>query len=600
MRSAPLTLRRIFEQERRLVVPLFQRPYVWTQTEQWEPLWTDIETVANSVMVETQEKPAKPHFLGAVVLEEEPTATGQLDTRLIIDGQQRLTTLQLLLEAFRDFCKVAKLDNHAKGITKLTRNDDPMSTDEEDVFKVWPTVKDQSHFRSVMEAESPKALKTAYGIEEKKLSVGHPLADAYLFFHEQIAEWMSAPESNMTLRANALYSALRDKLRLVVIDLEPDDDAQVIFESLNARGTPLLPADLVKNFLFHQLRREGGDIEKIYEQEWKQFDSDDNYWRAEQGRGHARRARIDLFLQNYLAARKAAEVPTAHLFTVFREYVLAGGTTMEHLQAIRRYAAIYRSFESQPANSREALFFSRIWSMEMASVYPFILELFASFREMPEQKIGVLVDLESFLVRRMVCGLSTRGYSRIFVELLKVLPGDAKSVRDRVRAALLQNTAASNRWPDEKEFSAEWRQRRLFEVLTQQRLRLVLEAIERSLWTNKTPVVAFTEGLTIEHLLPQNWTENWPLPADVDPKEATELRNMRLHSIGNLTLLTGPLNSSVSNGAWSAKQAEILKYCAFSLNRTLPKTWDEATIAARSEELFARARNIWPHPGDEV
>jgi len=234
MKSGTLTLKRIFEQERRLVVPLFQRPYVWKQDEQWEPLWTDIETVANAVLAETREKPAKPHFLGAVVLDEVNTPTGHLDTRLIVDGQQRLTTLQLLLEAFRDYCLAVGLESHAKGILKLARNDDPMSTDPEDAFKVWPTLVDQTHFRRIMETTSPAALKLVYGVTDNSESVGHPLADAYLFFHSRISEWMEVAESDQTVRANALYTTLREKLRLVVIDLESDDDAQVSQREGNA------------------------------------------------------------------------------------------------------------------------------------------------------------------------------------------------------------------------------------------------------------------------------------------------------------------------------------------------------------------------------
>jgi hypothetical protein len=576
-------------------VPLFQRPYVWRQEEQWEPLWDDIEAVANAALVETKERPAKPHFLGAVVLDEVSTPTGHLDTRLIVDGQQRLTTLQLLLEAFHDYCAASGLESHAKGIRKLTRNDDPMSTDEEEVFKIWPTLVDQPHFRRVMEATGPADLKTRCGVPERTTRIGHPIVDAYLVFHERIAEWMEAPEHDKTTRANRLYATLREKLRLVVIDLETDDDAQVIFESLNARGTPLLPADLVKNLLFQRLRREGGDIERVYRQEWSHFDGEDNFWRVEQGRGHAKRARIDLFLQNYLSARKTAEVPTGHLYTAFRDFVGREGSALENVQAIHRYSRVYRSFDSFPAKTREHDFFKRVRVMEMASVYPFALDLFVRFQGQQEAILSVLVDIESYLVRRMVCGLNTRGYNRTFVDLLKTLAGDAAGVRERVRTSLLANTAASNRWPDDREFGAAWKERPTFQQLNQPRIRLLLEAVEQSLRTTKTEAIAFEETLTIEHLLPQTWEENWPLPEGASEDEI-EQRNQRLHNIGNLTLLTQALNPSVSNGAWGPKREQILTHSGLNLNRSLPTEWNEDAIRCRAETLLEKAQVIWPHP----
>lgn len=602
MNSGTLNLKRIFETERRLVVPLFQRPYVWKREEQWEPLWDDIEAVANATLAESSGAQARPHFLGAVVLDEVTTATGQLDTRLIVDGQQRLTTLQVLLEAFHDYCESSGLPSHARGIRKLTRNDDPMSTDPEDIYKVWPTLVDQPHFKRIMEAAGPAELRALYQIQQQNASIGHAIPDAYLTFYGFISDWMNLPGADKAARANALYSTLREKLRLVVIDLETDDDAQVIFESLNARGTPLLPADLVKNLLFQRLKREGGKIDQNYVKLWRHFDDDDSYWRTEMGRGHAKRARIDIFLQNYLTARKTDEVPTGHLYAHFRDFVAKDGSALSHLESVNRYSRIYRSFDSLPAKSREAAFFARMQVLEFQSVYPFVLDLFARFEAHREVVAPVLVDIESFLVRRMVCGLNTRGYNRIFVDLLKTLPGDAASLRQRVQTALLAHTAASNRWPDDREFGTAWRERPTYQQLNQPRIRLLLEAIEHRLRNNLTEAVQITyeETLTIEHLLPQDWVDYWPLPASADTDAsrlaATERRNQLLHNVGNLTLLTQSLNPSVSNGPWQEKLTAILLHSALNLNRPLPNVWDEEAIQKRAEALLATALEIWPRP----
>jgi hypothetical protein len=282
MDAGTLDLKTIFGQDRRHVVPLYQRPYVWEEKKQWEPLWTDIEAVARRLLAE---QPTRAHFLGAIVLEQQPKQTGCLETRLVIDGQQRLTTLQLLLEAFADFCKTAGAEQHHKALAKLTRNDDPMNEDPVEQFKVWPTTVDQEAFHAIMDCGSPAELRRRYEAEEDASSVDHAIADAYLYFHRRIEDWFSEDPAAQTARLHALLATLREHIRLVVIDLGKEDDAQLIFETLNARGTPLLPADLVKNHLFHKAQQAGLPIDDLYKSHWKPFDRAHRYWRKAVGRG---------------------------------------------------------------------------------------------------------------------------------------------------------------------------------------------------------------------------------------------------------------------------------------------------------------------------
>src|SRR5262245_27156942 len=136
MDTGTLSVKKIFEQERRHVVPLFQRPYVWEKEKQWEPLWDDIRSLAEKLLAGKQ---TRPHFLGAIVFDQMPKPTGHVETRQVIDGQQRLTTIQILLEAFCDLCRERGLTNHHRSLLKLTRNDDPLSKDDDEQFKVWPT-----------------------------------------------------------------------------------------------------------------------------------------------------------------------------------------------------------------------------------------------------------------------------------------------------------------------------------------------------------------------------------------------------------------------------------------------------------------------------
>jgi hypothetical protein len=174
------TLENVFDPSLRLVAPLFQRPYVWKQEENWQPLWTPIEEIAERRLKGLQ---MRPHFLGAVVLDRVDNATGTIDTREIIDGQQRLTTLQLLIAAARDYCALFDKDFQA-AFAKLTVNNVPLSKDPNDKFKVWPTNVDRSRFQTVMTAGSFDAVYKAYGAklvyQDNGLLSKDPVVQGYL------------------------------------------------------------------------------------------------------------------------------------------------------------------------------------------------------------------------------------------------------------------------------------------------------------------------------------------------------------------------------------------------------------------------------------
>jgi len=320
---------------------------VWTQDEQWEPLWLDIRALAERLL---EGREVRPHFMGAIVLDYVRKPTGHVETRTVIDGQQRLTTLQLFLEAFSDFCEAGGDERHAKALLKLTRNSDPLSEDKDEDFKVWPTNVDQDHFRKVMEADSPAELLRSYGKKATSVAIGKPIADAYLFFHRAIEEWVGADKPAASERVAALYRAIREHLQMVVIDLGRDNDAQMIFETLNARGTSLLPSNLVKNFLFHELQKEGHALDDLYKKYWRRFDEDDEHWREEVGRGHARRARIDLFLQHYLTLMRGDEVEVGHLYSTFRDFVREGAGPKHQLEDLVRHPRVLRAGSPEGAN----------------------------------------------------------------------------------------------------------------------------------------------------------------------------------------------------------------------------------------------------------
>lgn len=602
MQSPTKKLAEIFGTDRRLTVPLFQRRYVWNREKQWDRLWDDIVAVADAFLSaggdEDQINKVKPHFLGAIVLDGANQSMEDVQVWQIIDGQQRLTTTQLMLEAFSDLCLEHGAEAHHKNMLKLTRIDNALNTDPDAIFKLWPTAADQEHFRNVMLVRNAAELCRRYGVDEETESVNDALADAYLFFYRQMTEWLKPGTDGFDGRVAAMYPALRQGLRFVTIELDERDEAQVIFETLNAHGTPLLVADLVKNYLFHKAKANKAELTKLYEKHWKRFDDEQKFWSAKSGRGVAAREAIDVFLQHYLVARTRKEVQVGHLFKSFREYA-ERNTPVDartELADLAHYGQAYQKIRQSPPDSREGEFFERIEQMEVGPVYPLVLELVVNQGVSRAELRKCLIDIESFLVRRMVCGLTTKHYNRLFVEAMALIQ-DGVGVHDRIREHLLAADGDAVRWPQREEFSTAWTSYPLYRKPGRGRVLMILTALERELYDDKSELVVHTKSLQVEHLMPRKWKKHWPLP---DTLDAEERREELIHTIGNLTLLTSKLNQKNSHASWDKKRKYISKYGALALNRQLAEEdeWNESMIRKRATKLLKLALKLWPHPED--
>ena len=490
MKVDKLTVGKIFDTTERLEAPLFQRPYVWEQESNWTPLWEAIRVIAEKRL---HGQFGRPHFLGAIVLDQLPTPIGRVHVRQIIDGQQRLTTMQVFLTVARDLCTELGQNKHAQAFKRLIDNDVPLSDDPDDKFKVWPTNADRDEFRSVITCADSAAIR-------KLASNGDCLiASAYEYFLDELSIWfLNENGSQLQERVDALYCALRDELLLVVIDLDEHDDAQEIFETLNALGTPLLTADLVKNYLFRLAERSKEDSSKLYKWYWAEFDKEKGYWRSDIRQGRLKRPRIDAFLHNYLTLQTKQEINASQLFSAFRDFVGSndGGTAGRHLALFRSYADIYKSFDSFPEDSPEELFFYKLDALDISTAHPLLLEVFKRFgnaehRESLEQ---ILKDLESYFIRRAVCELTTKNYNKLFVDLIKVLAEKSDFSATSIRDFLLASEAEATRWPSNDEFSKAWLECRMYRKIKRSKLRLILEAIDLSLRTPKTEALKIPRG----------------------------------------------------------------------------------------------------------
>ena len=588
----------LFAQPIRYEVPDFQRRYVWKQDEQWEPLWDDVADLARSLM----EDGSEAHFLGAVVLQPAAFPTGGPERRIVVDGQQRLTTLQLLIDAVQEVLADRGHSSPAMRLSALVENPEAFRDgDRDNAFKVWPTAVDRAAFRHAMHNELSATEHSASRIVQ-----------AHDYFREQVGQWLDAfgdPAEAGVKAATALEEALRTKLELVVIDLGGSDDAHMIFETLNARGTPLLQSDMVKNRVLHDARiKRSDDDDHRSRDEQQLWPFDDDWWNKEIGRGLQRRPRIDVFLNHWLTLRNRSETKPYNEFRVFGDYADARSdadarpreeTVRDIAKDISDLGQIYRDVEELRRESI-ASFLERRNAMNVGVVTPLVLWLLSS--NVPQATLANCVRaVESFLVRRVVCGYSARSYGALFVGLLAKLATSSVETADGIVVSYLaQQTTQAGRWPDDQELRERFVTAPLYRILTQRRLRMVLTGIEERLRTPKAESPEAPRDLHIEHIMPQAWYGGyWALPAGAERVEATANRNRAVHTIGNLTLVNKRLNSSLSNGPWIEKRKALADHSVMFLSKRLvhdgPETWDEHEIETRAKWLHARAVEVWPH-----
>lgn len=611
MKAESQSLKRIFQGSVRYEVPLYQRPYVWQHREddpendRLGPFWDDVKQTVDRLVDHrrleqqagdpTKVAPMTPHFFGAVVIGEPSTGKGGVVAQEVIDGQQRLTTSQLLLSAATAVCTTWDKPKHASRLRKLWTQDDDVDVDEEDVFKLRPTRHDRDVFTETMRSNDHQTGPHALVWKARE------------FFERSLKEWASElPADRVDEYFDALRDTLYEQLLFVVIELQPGDNPQGIFESLNAQGERLLAIDLVKNHVFRSAKTFGLDLDKLDREVW-QATFGEPWWRENTKQGRYLRPRAELFLMHWLTEKTNSEISATGLFVEFSRLFGTHAATPDGVKAfiddLVSDAGIYRSFHALEEGTRERLFFSRREVLDIGVIYPVALRL---WRSVQQGKISrnrlhdALTALESWLVRRMTLRLTTKNYNRIMLELLKATDGAADPVGSIIgHLKSFDEETTSGWWPTDEAFQNHLLTRDLYKWLPQARVRMLLKAVEAGLFSSKTEKLTLPSRLSIEHIIPQTWKNTWPLSTPASP-EAEDNRKNHLHRIGNLTLVTSSLNPALGNDPWESKRKELSKHSALRLNAHLvsdhPSVFDESTIDERSSSMAELLIKEWPGP----
>ncbi len=538
-------------------IPIYQRPYSWT-LKQCQQLWSDVVRVA-------EDESVTGHFIGSIVyIEKGIYQVASVPQLLVIDGQQRLTTLSLLLAALG---KIIEERGAEADISRRRINNYFLFNSEEEgdlYYKLQLTQGDRQTFINVVEGGDLPG------------NPSNRIVENHRFFEEQIRKSSQDP--------NTIYKGI-SKLIIVDISLDRDrDNPQLIFESLNSTGLDLTQADLIRNYVLMGL--ESKDQSEVYRKYW---------YPMEQGFGHAEYAvQFDRFMRDYLTI-KTGRIPNINeVYASFKSYLQGQKqATMEETVAdVYEYSKYFvRLAFLKDADKEINSALADINTLKVDVAYPFLLQVYDDYEHRllsRDDFISVLKLVESYVFRRAVCGIPTNSLNKTFISLASEI--DKANYLQTARAAFLLKDSYK-RMPDDEEFRREFVVKDFYNFRSRNYLLRKLENYDRKEGVE-------VEGFTIEHVMPQN--ENLPPEwrQELGP-EWEHVHSKYLHTIGNLTL-TG-YNPELSDRPFREKRD--MKDGGFAdsplrLNRGLAKLehWNEEEISKRAKALADLAIKVWATP----
>jgi uncharacterized protein with ParB-like and HNH nuclease domain/predicted transport protein len=544
----------ILNGNKQFIIPVYQRYYSW-ETEQCSRLWYDI--------VDMQKKNKTGHFVGSIVnIAEQAMPTG-VQKYMIIDGQQRLTTLSLLLIALRDYAEKHPEDTtiNARRIDNMLLKNEYEEGDER--YKLLLTETDRDLLISLIEKKP---------ISDSGLS---RIISNYRFFADKISE--------MNLQPKDVYEAI-GKLQIVNITLDRNvDDAQAIFESLNSTGKELSESDLIRNYVLMGLN----PIEQgyVYEHMWRPMELLFDYEKQD--------SVMDRFFRDYLTMKTTHIPKIDRIYDGFKDYHLncEFGTIRELCTDLLTYATYYTNMVfGRSDNPILKSLYSDIGDLRMEVALPFLLKVHNDCAEttITEEELIVIIKMcISYVFRRSICDMPTNSLNKTFATLRNEIKTD--DYVNSIKAFFVLRDDYKE-FPDDDKFGKAFVSRDIYNMRTRN---FILSHLEN--YGNKAPIII--ENYTIEHIMPQNSNlrDEWKNMLGANWRE---VQKNYLHTIGNLTLTA--YNSEMSDNPFMIKMEMEggFKESALRLNAYLIKLteWNEKHIKERAKILAEKAEKIWAYP----
>ena len=567
MDAGKRTINDIFNGNRVLEIPFFQRSYVWG-IPQWERLLEDMKAISSS---------NKPYFLGSVILKQQETTTGSRigDKRTVIDGQQRLTTLNIF---FKVLCLKTNENFTFDRSFKLRDNSNALLHNHNDI----------QAFNEILALTELKDLKGESNITQ-----------AYNYFKDNLVP----DELNLdSILSNVLF---------VGIDLSQEEDEQQIFDTINSLGVKLTTAELLKNYFFNR-----DDIEK-YNEYWKEvFEKDEetkNYWDREIIAGRLRRTFIDLFFFAYLqikiqetdfkvkAEDKDAYAKVEHLFESYKNFIKSylNNNKEAILSEIKEYALLFKknfNYEILGEELTQDFGIDRIntiiFGLDTTTLISYTLYILRNISD-ETTKNELFGIIETYIMRRMITHSNTKNYNQLFTD---------KLINNRVLSKqefldyIEKRDDKVNFLPTDEELEKGFNT----SILINKQSAGILYLIESKIRNEKDSTALLgINKYSLEHLMPKKWRNNWD---KLSSKESEINRDRKLLTLGNLTIITQSLNSSIRDSKWEDKlkgknkKGGLIEYSGGlkTISQFLEYSkWDEKAIEERALFLYEKAKQIW-------
>ena len=566
MQAGETTLNKLLNTSRQFIVPIFQRNYSW-QKSQYEQLWFDILRASKF-------KEKQNHFIGSIVYIDMGTPAGRPQQLLLIDGQQRLTTISILLCAIKDYVQKFNLETKLINLAKI-KNQFLYNSDEidEDRYKLLLNVQDKETYIKLID-------NTIFTVNKPATNI----IKCYEFFYERIEDFIKQYG-----QIDEIYAGIF-KLSLVSISLDKDsDNPQMIFESMNSTGKDLSQTDLLRNYLLMDLTPEKQT--RLYKTYWKPMEElfGEDIYKNDLNK-------FDYFIRDFLTLKS----DTGHICKInnvyenFKRYYLDNNCEkFAVLKDLFTYAKYYACIDLLQENDDELkLYWQEFKKLDSHVVYPFLLKLYDDYSRqilIKEDFKKILQVVISYLWRRAICEIPTNSLSKTFATLYQAVDKD-DYVNSIIKAFVFKSSY--------KRFSSDYEVREKLQTKDIYHFRLrkyLLEALEN--YYHKEPIDLNTANYTIEHIMPQNIEHNlsWQQMLGEDWQE---VHSLYLHTLGNLTI-TG-YNAEMSNKSFGEKVngESGFKHSHLKLSESIAQcdVWNKKAIQRRTNILTDIILKIWKYP----
>lgn len=566
LQAGETTLNKLLNTSRQFIVPIFQRNYSW-QKSQYEQLWFDILRASKF-------KEKQNHFIGSIVYIDMGTPAGRPQQLLLIDGQQRLTTISILLCAIKDYVQKFNLETKLINLAKI-KNQFLYNSDEidEDRYKLLLNVQDKETYIKLID-------NTIFTVNKPATNI----IKCYEFFYERIEDFIKQDG-----QIDEIYAGIF-KLSLVSISLDKDsDNPQMIFESMNSTGKDLSQTDLLRNYLLMDLTPEKQT--RLYKTYWKPMEElfGEDIYKNDVNK-------FDYFIRDFLILKS----DTGHICKInnvyenFKRYYLDNNCEkFAVLKDLFTYAKYYACIDLLQENDNELkLYWQEFKKLDNHVVYPFLLKLYDDYSRqilIKEDFKKILQVVISYLWRRAICEIPTNSLSKTFATLYQAVDKE-DYVNSIIKAFVFKSSY--KRFPSDYEVREKLQTKDIYHF----RLRkYLLEALEN--YYHKEPIDLNTANYTIEHIMPQNIEHNL-LWQQMLGEDWQEVHSLYLHTLGNLTI-TG-YNAEMSNKSFGEKVngESGFKHSHLKLNESIAQcdVWNKKAIQRRTNILTDIILKIWKYP----